>query len=316
VTPPLVAVALLLASVAVAAALGSALAAVGLRVMLSRVVAGLGARTRASLLAQARLAPAAVFVPLAAAVQAAFWRFEPAHGGERLGPLLVGLAVIGAVLALCSAIRLLTALRATSRLRRSWRAAAGPIAVPGWTGLAYRVEAEFPVVAVVGTWRPELFVAARVAAACSPVEIAVVVAHERAHVAALDNLTRAAFAATPLPAGLSSRLEQAWAAASEDAADLAARAGGSGVTLASALLKVAALALPVPPPRPPTALASALIGAGGLEPRVRRLLAPPPALGRAAWWLSAAGTAGLVAASSSLLRQVYDVAEFLVAVGR
>jgi hypothetical protein len=186
--------------------------------------------------------------------------------------------------------------------------------VPGWTGLAYRVEVEFPVVAVVGTWRPELFVADRVAAACSPVEIAVVAAHERAHVAALDNLTRAAFAATPLPARLSSRLEHAWAAASEEAADLAARAGGSGVTLASALLKVAALALPAASPRP--ALASALIGAGGLEPRVRRLLAPPPALGRTTWWLSVACTAGLVAASSSLLRQVYDIAEFVVAAGR
>lgn len=314
-TPPLVAAAVGLASIAVATALGSLLAAVALRLMQSGAAAGLGARTRASLLAQARLAPAVVFVPLAAVVQVAFWRYEPAHGGERLGPLLVGLAVIGAVLALRSAVRLLTALRATRRLRRHWRAVARPVSVPGWSGRAYRVDAEFPVVAVVGMWRPELFVAARVEAACSPVEIAVVAAHERAHVAALDNLTRAAFAATPLSARLSVRLEQAWAAAAEEAADLAARNGGSGVTLASALLKVAGLALPAAAP-PRSALASALIGAGGLEPRVRRLLAPPPTRGRASWWLSAAFTAGLVAASSSLLRQVYDIAEFVVVAGR
>jgi hypothetical protein len=314
VTPPLVAVALLLASVAVAAALGAVLAAIALALLHSGAVAGLGARTRASLLAQARLAPAAVIVPLSAVVQVAFWRYEPAHSGERVGPLLAVLAVIGAVLTVRSGARLLTALRATSRLRRHWRDAGRPVRVPGWSGLAYRVDADFPVVAVVGVWRPELFVAARVAAACSPVEIAVVAAHERAHVAALDNLTRAAFAATPLPAGLAARLEQAWAAAAEEAADLAARAGGSGLTLASALLKVAGLALPAPPPR--AALASTLIGAGGLEPRVRRLLAPPPALGRAAWWLSAAFTAGLVVVSSPLLRQVYGAAEFVVAFGR
>lgn len=313
-TPPLVAAALGLATIAVATGLGSLLAAVATRFLQSSVAAGLGARTRASLLAQARLAPAAVFVPLAVVVQAAFWRYEPVHGGERAGPLLVGLAVAGAFLALASAIRLLSALHATSRLRRHWRAAGRPLSVAGWSGRAYRVDAEFPVVAVVGMWRPELFVAARVEAACSPVEIAVVAAHERAHVAALDNLTRAAFAATPLPSCLAGRLEQAWAAAAEEAADLAARDGGSGVTLASALLKVAGLALPATPPR--AALASALIGAGGLESRVRRLLAPPPALGRATWWLTAAFTAGLVALSSSLLRQVYDVAEYVVAAGR
>ncbi len=313
-TPSLVALALGLASVAVAAGIGSLLAAFALRLVPSGWFAGLGARTRASLLAQARLAPLAVFMPLAAVVQVAFWRYEPAHSGERVGPLLVALAVVGAFLTLRAAVRLLAALRATRRLRRHWRAAARPLCVPGWSGRVYRVDAEFPVVAVVGVWRPELFVAARVAAACSPSEIAVVAAHERAHVAALDNLTRAAFAATPLPAGLSSRLEPAWAAAAEEAADLAARAEGSGVTLASALLKVAGLALPSPPPR--TALASALIGAGGLESRVRRLLAPPPALGRAAWWLSAAFTAGLVGVVSPLLRQVHDVAEFVVTFGR
>jgi hypothetical protein len=206
------------------------------------------------------------------------------------------------------------ALRATRRVRRQWHEAGRHIEVRGWSGAAYRVDADFPVVAVVGVWRPELFVASRVAAACSPHEIAVVAAHERAHVAALDNLIRAAFVVTPLPSRLAARLELAWAAAAEEAADLSARAGGSGVTLASALLKVAHLALPPAPSR--LLLTSALIGAGGIETRVRRLLAPPPALGRPVWWVSAALTAALVAAAAPALRQVHEAAEFLVAFGR
>jgi Zn-dependent protease with chaperone function len=314
VTPPLLAAALALATVATAAALGSLLAALGLRLLGAGPVLRLGARTRASLLAQFRLAPAILLLPVAAVVQVAFWRFEPAHGGERVGPLLSFLAGAGVLLVVGSSVRWLGALRATRRLRRHWRAAGRRVEVPGWPGHAYRVEADFPVVAVVGMWRPELFVASRVAAACTPGEIAVVAAHERAHVAARDNLLRAAFAVTPLPESLAAPLERAWAAAAEEAADLAARAGGSGVTLASALLKVAGLAMPPMPPQ--AVLASALIGAGGLEPRVRRLLAPAPALGRAAWWVSAALTAGLVAASSPALPQVYRAAEFVVGFGR
>ena len=164
-----------------------------------------------------------------------------------------------------------------------------------------------------GVWRPELFVATRVAEACTPGEIAAVAAHEHAHVAARDNLMRAAFAATPFVGSSAGWLERAWATAAEEAADLTARNGGSGVTLAAALVKVAGLAMPVGP-RP--ALASALIGAGALEGRVRRLLDPPPALGRALWWVSAAATAALVAASSPMLRHVYQTAEFVVAFGR
>ena len=191
--------------------------------------------------------------------------------------------------------------------------AATPTAIPGWRGPAYRVDSGFPVVAVVGVWQPELFVATHVADACTHGEIAIVAAHEHAHVAARDNLMRAAFAATPFVGSAGNWLERAWAAAAEEAADLTARKGGSGVMLAAALVKVARLATPVEP-RP--ALGSALIGAGTLEGRLRRLLDPPPQMGRAAWWVGVAATAALAAASSPVLRQVYDAAEFVVAFGR
>ena len=312
-TPLVVAVCLALASLTLAVAAGAAIGAVGARLMRTPAATRLGARTRASLLAQLRLAPLGLLLPVGLVVQLAFWRFEPAQAGERVGPLLVGLAAMGALGVLLAVARLARASYATRLVRRHWREAATPAAIPGWRGRAYRVDSAFPVVAVVGVWRPELFVASHVADACTPGEIAVVAAHEHAHVAARDNLTRAAFAATPFVGPAADWLERAWAAAAEEAADLKARAGGSGVTLAAALVKVTRLAAPVEP-RP--ALISALIGAGTLDGRVRRLLDPPPRMGRAAWWVSLAGAAVLVAAASPVLRQVYQAAEFVVAFGR
>ena len=312
-SPLVVALCLALASVTLAVAAGTAIGAVGARLMRAPAATRLGARTRASLLAQLRLAPLGLLLPIGLVVQLAFWRFEPAQTGERVGPVLVGLAAVGALGLVLAAARLARASRATRLVRRHWREAATPAAIPGWRGRAYQVECAFPVVAVVGVWRPELFVATQVADACTPGEIAVVAAHEHAHVAARDNLMRSAFAATPFVGPAGDWLERVWAAAAEEAADLTARQGGSGVTLAAALVKVASLAGPLEP-RP--VLASALIGAGALEGRVRRLLDPPPRMGRAAWWVSVAVAAVLVAASSPGLRQVYDAAEFMVAFGR
>ena len=268
-TPLVVAFCLAFAAVTLAVAAGTAIGTLGARLMRSPAAARLGARTRASLLAQLRLAPLGLVLPVGLVVQLAFWRFEPAQSGERAGPLLAVLTVLGTLALLLSVARVARASRATSLVRRQWRNAALPTTIPGWRGPAYRVDSAFPVVAVLGVWRPELFVATHVAEACTPGEIAVVAAHEHAHVAARDNLMRAAFAATPFVGSAADWLERAWAAAAEEAADLTARRGGSGVTLAAALVKVASLAMPVEP-RP--ALASALIGAGTLERRVRRLL--------------------------------------------
>jgi hypothetical protein len=314
VTAALVAICLALATATVAVVAGTAVGRLGAVVMRDRRLARLGARTRASLLAQLRLAPLGLALPAGLVVQMAFWRFEPPHAVERVGPVLVVLAATGALAVAATIVRVARALQATRTVRRRWRQSAMPVAMPGWSGRAYRVESTYPVVAVLGVSRPELFVAGRVADACSPDEIAVVAAHELAHVVARDNLMRAAFVATPFPGRTAAWLESAWAAASEEAADLAARGGGSGLTLASALLKVAGLA---GPGEPRAVLASALIGdSGSLEGRVRRLLAPPPALGRGAWWLGATLAVALVVGSSPALRHVYLAAELLVGLGR
>ena len=312
-TPLAVALCLALASVTLAVAAGTVIGTLGARLMRTPAAQRLGARTRASLLAQLRLAPLGLLLPVGLVVQVAFWRFEPAQAGERVGPLLVGFTVLGACGVLLAMGRLVRANRATGVVREQWRAAATPTAIPGWRGPAYRVDSGFPVVAVVGVWRPELFVATHVADACTHGEIAVVAAHEHAHVAARDNLMRAAFAATPF-VGSAAELARA---------GLGRRGrGGRGPDRPQGRQRRHA-GRSVGEGGPPGDAGRAAPGARQRAHRRRRPRGPPPAAARSAAadgprrLVGRRGRDGwLVAASSPVLRQVYDAAEFVVAFGR
>ena len=134
-----------------------------------------------------------------------------------------------------------------------------------------------PVVAVIGSWRQSIVAAHCVAAACDGEEFGQVIAHEAAHINARDNLKLLAVLAMPdvlawLPAGKA--LSARWQAASELEAD--ERASGTDprkrLALASALIKVARLALAS---SRPNRSGQATGHAGGLEQRIKRLLAPP-----------------------------------------
>ena len=99
------------------------------------------------------------------------------------------------------------------------------------------------------------------------------IAHEAAHVAAHDNLTRLLFLCAPMCPGMSHterELESAWTAASEEAADDLARGDPrSSLALASALTKVSRLAAAQ---QPPLVHVSAILSGSAIEWRVRRLL--------------------------------------------
>jgi beta-lactamase regulating signal transducer with metallopeptidase domain len=126
-------------------------------------------------------------------------------------------------------------------------------------------------------------VAARsVAAVCDQEEFHQVLAHEAAHMRARDNLKLLLLMTMPdalawLPTG--GALTAQWRAATELEAD----EGASGsdprkrVALASALIKVARLSVASGRPR---GAARASLPPDGLEQRVRRLLAPAPAMHR------------------------------------
>lgn len=279
---------------------------------------GLFARVmRADAILGIRLVPAVGSALLALTiVLPAFLRDEPPHAHDRPGALLIGSAAL-AVLAFADGVR---------RGRRAWRAARELVRDSALLERSAAAQADVsvinvaePVVALVGGWRQRIVAAQCVAAACDSEEFRQVIAHEAAHRDARDNLKLLAVLSMPdvlawLPAGRA--LTAQWRAATELEAD--ERASGADprkrVALASALIKVARLT--VERGRPPrTARVSGRFG--GLEHRIRRLLAPSPGGARAFPGRRVMTSALLVPLlAMPLYALVHRVIEVLVAFGR
>jgi len=210
----------------------------------------------------------------------AFLLYEPRQAHDQPGPLLV-LSALFALLVLGDAIRRgLSAWRATRALLRS----SAPLAThPAGAAPVAVIPVKEPLVGVVGGLKQRIVAARSVAAACDHEEFRQVLAHEAAHMSARDNLKLLLLLTLPdalawLPTG--GALTEQWRAATELEAD--ERASGADphkrLALASALIKVARLSLASGrSPRPTHRSSPPLCG---LEHRVRRLLAPSPALHR------------------------------------
>ena len=271
---------------------------------------------RAATLRRLRLLPFVFSTGAMIWASLAFLLFERRHD-EDVGAVLVALAAAAFVLLCGTLVRLAVIAHRSRRARRAWMAGAMPLALPGIDVPAFAVTSRFPVVAIVGVFRPTLIIARSVLATCSPEQILAIIAHERGHVRRQDNLVRLLLAVVPDILGwlpLSRRLLDAWHEAAEDAADdCAAALGRRGrVVLAEALLRVARL---VPPGSKPLVLpASALYRGESIERRVRRLLAPPaesatPARARRYRALIASM---LVTACLLTLDRVHDILEMAV----
>lgn len=256
------------------------------------------------------LATATVVLP-------AFLLYEPAHAHDKPGPVLVLAALLALAVCADGLRRAWGAWRAARRLMRR----SEPLATRSLgAGTEVRVvNLAEPVVAVVGSWRQRIVAAHCVAAACDGEEFRQVIAHEAAHMDARDNLKLLAVLAMPdvlawLPAGRA--LNARWQAASELEAD--ERASGTDprkrVALASALIKVARLALAGSRAKH-NGHASGHVG--GLEQRIKRLLAPPQGSGPAfpgRRVMTSALLAPLLAVP--LYAFVHRLIELLVAFGR
>jgi hypothetical protein len=272
---------------------------------------------RAAALFRLRLLPVAIAILATAQGVASFVLFEPRGQDETFGRVLVGLALVAAGLLAVGAIRLAHAGLATRRALRHWMTTADPIALEGVTVPAFAVDSAFPVVAVVGTFRPRIIVARSVLAACPADEMRAILAHERQHLGRRDNLRRAVLTWLPdalsfLPAG--SALIAMWHDAAEAVADEgASHLGAAGrVALASALLRVARLA---PAGSPVVSLpASALYRGEDIGDRVRRLLAPPspPIETRLSGWRRTAMSATVLAGGAMALHAMHEIVEAAV----
>ena len=147
-----------------------------------------------------------------------------------------------------------------------------------------------PVAMTVGWRRPTILVSTGLLSRITPRALAVVLAHERAHVARRD--TRAAVldrvAASIRPRAVGDPLRERLALAREQLCDgVAATAAGGRLEVARTLAEVLRLAVTAPP-------GAASISSGAMEARVALLLRPPRSTRRWALGLVAV-VAGLVA---------------------
>ena len=239
----------------------------------------LSAHSRAEILFGMRVSPPALAViSVGLLLIPAYVAYEPHVTAEIVSTKLAMLSLLsagGLVLALLRAYR---SWSATRSLLRGWLRDAERIDLGGLPIPAFRLEHSFPIIAVVGTVRPRLFIAAKVLHALSKEELAAAIAHERGHLLAQDNLKRSVLRACRdilMLAPVGKSLDRAWAQAAEAAADEHAARENSdrALNLASALVKIAKM-IPVRE-RAEMPLAAYLIGAEeteGVKTRVRRLL--------------------------------------------
>jgi hypothetical protein len=172
-------------------------------------------------------------------------RQEPGSVAERASVAMCVLATFAASILIGAAMRGLRSIRATQRVTRSWTPGARTIDIAELSIPAFVIEAQFPVVAIVGIFHQRLFIARQVLEQCSTAELRAVVAHERAHLQHRDNLLRLLLRCFPdllSITPIAARLERAWTRASEERADDEVAREGLGLELASALCKVARLA--------------------------------------------------------------------------
>jgi Zn-dependent protease with chaperone function len=314
-------VVLALAAYAIVSLAGSFVIGVAWRRLVSGLLEDPAGHVR--LLFLVRLLPAMVAAVVGfVAIPVSYLLWEPRIDDEDVGALALMLALVGAALVLSALWRTLRSLGQARAAARALRGAAGQrldgLPLPAW-----RIDATFPVVALVGVWKPTLFVAESVIDACSPPELEAVVAHEMAHARNRDNLRRLVLrgAADALAWGaIGRRMECDWAFAAEVAAD--DRAGGDDparhLALAAALVKVARLVTaPAPFPLP----ASALHDGEPVTARVKRLVErrPHPAAARPRSLVAGPLLMALVASlllTPVLLPRLYSAMEQLIALGR
>lgn len=223
----------------------AALVAAGCWRVLSKPAQRWSARTRAEILLAMRIGPPAVaLISVAAFLIPSYLVYEPYSTGEVVSKKLATLAIISAVGVAFALWRSFRSWLATRSLLKTWLEAGEPIALLHLDIPTFRIKHSFPIIAIIGTLRPRLFVAERVLNSLSEEEMIAAIAHERGHLAARDNFKRMLMRACRdmlaiVPCGRS--IDRAWAENAEAAADEHAARRGSAVALnlASALIEIA-----------------------------------------------------------------------------
>ena len=169
-----------------------------------------------------------------------FLLLEPRHTSEQPGRYLLILAVAGASLITAVGARIGRLVSKTALLSRKWLQSAcrAPVCadVP-----VYQVESPASLFAVMGIFKPRIFVGQGALEVLHEGELRAAIAHEMAHASSLDNLKHLILSVTQLPRFFSKfdALETAWRNAAELEADRrAVRSGISPLDLGAALVKI------------------------------------------------------------------------------
>jgi Zn-dependent protease with chaperone function len=219
-------------------------------------------------------AAAAVFV--ATLFLPSYWIYEPREFVEGFDLTLTACALGGLALGTVALARGLLAWWRACERARVWMQTARPLALPATLLPAFEIEANAPIMALVGIARPRLLVTRGLLEALTPEELEASVAHEMGHRRGWDNLKRLIMRAAPdvlASTSVARGIERRWASASELEADRLAGADRfSRCALASALVKVARL---MPSVTPHTEPVCTLVGGGEIASRVERLVIDP-----------------------------------------
>ena len=126
---------------------------------------------RARTLFVSRVAPFATALAAAGLVGLAFVAFEPPGSDEAAGLALMALAGGGGVLLGSAAGRAVRAMLRSRELVQAWTRSAHVESLPQSGVQAWCIDTAFPLVAVIGLWRPRLIVARLVLESCTPAEL-------------------------------------------------------------------------------------------------------------------------------------------------
>ncbi|HEX2269844.1 MAG TPA: M56 family metallopeptidase, partial [Pyrinomonadaceae bacterium] len=203
------------------------------------------ARTRAEILFVMRIGPPVIaIVAIAAFMIPSYYMYEPAVTDERVSLQLAALAAVSAIGIGLAFWRGLRSWFATRSLLKQWLADSAPIKLDAIAVPTFVLQHSFPLIAVVGAFRPRLFIASHVLESLSEAELAAAIAHEYGHLDARDNFKRSVMrisraALLIIPCGR--WLDRAWSESSESAADehAAQRSSQVALDLASALVRIA-----------------------------------------------------------------------------
>lgn len=239
------------------------------------------ARTRAEILFVMRIGPPVIaIVAIAAFMIPSYLTYEPYSTNEYVGWKLGALATISAIGVSLAIWRGLRSWLATRSLLQDWLARSTPLEVESISVPTFVLQHSFPIIAVVGAFRPRLFIADHVLQSLTEEELAAAIAHEYGHLAAGDNFKRSVMrvsraALLIIPCGRS--LDRAWSEASESAADEHAAQESSlvALNLASALVRIARMIPKGPRQVMPAAVSAFLVGGDhqpGVKVRVKRLV--------------------------------------------